>query len=70
MEPLKRLIIPGKPRLEKQMSAAPPLVSLRTWYNDSADAESKSADAALQPLKRLIIPGNPWLENQMPLRVA
>ena len=38
------------------MSAAPPLVSLRTWYNDSADAESKAACAALQPLKRLIIP--------------
>ena len=43
---------------------------LRIRYNDSADAESKAADAALQPLKRLIIPGKPWFENQMLLRSA
>lgn len=26
--------MPGKPRLEKQMSASQPLVSLRTWYKE------------------------------------
>ena len=31
----------GSPWLEKQMSASHSLVFLRTWYNDSAYAESK-----------------------------
>ena len=36
----------------------------QSWYNDSADAESKAADAAL-PRWREDYTGNPWLENQM-----
>ena len=47
---------------------APPLVSRRTWYNDSANAESKAACAALQPLKRLIIPASHDLRNKCRLR--
>ncbi|MCM1327119.1 MAG: hypothetical protein NC094_10720 [Bacteroidales bacterium] len=36
-----------EPWLENQMSAAQPLDFRRTWYNDSAGAECKSACAAL-----------------------
>lgn len=47
----------------------PLLCGDRLWYNNSADAETKPAYAALQP-GRADCTGNPWLENQMLLRSA